>query len=133
MKNRFEYNESTNMVVDTEQESTFSIKEFINYLNRFNKIVKSPTLIVEDGSVDTDKLKEDCAIYKSSINELYKSQKQLAIDELKKIKKFLIEKIAEKQACFDSGYYNDFSDGVKTICEILVWEIDKRVKILEEL
>lgn len=68
MKNRFEYNESTNIVVDTEQESTFSIKEFINYLNRFNKIVKSPTLIVEDGSVDTDKLKEDgfyCIVYRS--------------------------------------------------------------------
>ena len=78
-------------------------------------------------------LKEDCVIYKSSINELYKAQKQLAIDELEKIKKFLIEKIAEKQACFDSGCYNDFADGVKTICEILVWEIDKRVKILEEL
>ena len=78
-------------------------------------------------------LKEDYVIYKSSINELYKSQKQLAIDELEKIKKFLIEKIAEKQACFDSGCYNDFADGVKTICEILVWEIDKRVKILEEL
>ena len=82
---------------------------------------------------ENQQLKEDCIIYKSSINELYKSQKQLAIDELEKIKKFLIEKIAEKQACFDSGYYNDFSDGVKTICEILVWEIDKQIKILEEL
>ena len=82
---------------------------------------------------ENQQLKEDCAIYKSSINELYKAQKQLAIDELEKIKKFLIEKIAEKQACFDSGCYNDFADGVKTICEILVWEIDKRVKILEEL
>ena len=65
--------------------------------------------------------------------KLKQTQKQLAIDELEKIKKFLIEKIAEKQACFDSGCYNDFADGVKTICEILVWEIDKRVKILEEL
>ena len=82
---------------------------------------------------ENQQLKEDCIIYKSSINELYKSQKQLAIDELEKIKKFLIEKIAEKQACFDSGCYNDFADGVKTICEILVCEIDKRVKILEEL
>ena len=65
--------------------------------------------------------------------QLKETQKQLAIDELEKIKKFLVEKIAEKQACFDSGCYNDFADGVKTICEILVWEIDKRVKILEEL
>ena len=65
--------------------------------------------------------------------QLKESQKQLAISELERVKKFLIEKIAEKQACFDSGCYNDFADGVKTICEILVWEIDKRVKILEEL
>ena len=93
-----------------------------NSLNGFEKLRQ-----------ENQQLKEDCVIYKSSINELYKSQKQLAIDEFEKIKKFLIEKIAEKQACFDSGCYNDFADGVKTICEILVWEVDKRVKILEDV
>ena len=102
------------------------IKQTKNNLSKFGNIISEQDRKIKE-------LKEDCAIYKSSINELYKAQKQLAIDELKKIKKFLIEKIAEKQACFDSGCYNDFADGVKTICEILVWEIDKRVKILEEL
>ena len=102
------------------------IKQTKNNLSKFGNIISEQDRKIKE-------LKEDCAIYKSSINELYKSQKQLSIDELEKIKKFLIEKIAEKQACFDSGCYNDFADGVKTICEILVWEIDKRVKILEEL
>ena len=102
------------------------IKQTKNNLSKFGNIISEQDRKIKE-------LKEDCAIYKSSINELYKAQKQLAIDELEKIKKFLIEKIAEKQACFDSGCYNDFADGVKTICEILVWEIDKRVKILEEL
>ena len=102
------------------------IKQTKNNLSKFGNIISEQDRKIKE-------LKEDCVIYKSSINELYKSQKQLAIDQLEKIKKFLIEKIAEKQACFDSGCYNDFADGVKTICEILVWEIDKRVKILEEL
>ena len=102
------------------------IKQTKNNLSKFGNIISEQDRKIKE-------LKEDCAIYKSSINELYKAQKQLAIDKLEKIKKFLIEKIAEKQACFDSGCYNDFADGVKTICEILVWEIDKRVKILEEL
>ena len=102
------------------------IKQTKNNLSKFGNIISEQDRKIKE-------LKEDCVIYKSSINELYKAQKQLAIDQLEKIKKFLIEKIAEKQACFDSGCYNDFADGVKTICEILVWEIDKRVKILEEL
>lgn len=107
-------------------DKTNNIINAIETLNKQDKKVKK----LEQ---ENQQLKEDCIIYKSSINELYKSQKQLAIDELEKIKKFLIEKIAEKQACFDSGCYNDFADGVKTICEILVWEIEKQVKILEEL
>ena len=102
------------------------IKQTKNNLSKFGNIISEQDRKIKE-------LKEDCVIYKSSINELYKAQKQLAIDQLEKIKKFLIEKIAEKQACFDSGCYNDFADGVKTICEILVWEIEKQVKILEEL
>lgn len=109
------------------------IKELELLLKADKKIKTNSLNGFEKLKHENQQLKEDCVIYKSSINELYKSQKQLAIDELEKIKKFLIEKIAEKQACFDSGCYNDFEDGVKTICEILVWEIDKRVKILEEL
>ena len=109
------------------------IKELELLLKADNKIKTNSLNGFEKLRHENLQLKEDCVIYKSSINELYKSQKQLAIDELEKIKKFLIEKIAEKQTCFDSGCYNDFADGVKTICEILVWEIDKRVKILEEL
>ena len=44
------------------------------------------------------------------------------------MKEFLLEKIAEKQSCFDSGNYNDFVDGVKTICELMLISIDNQIK-----
>ena len=56
---------------------------------------------------------------------------QTAIRELEKVKKFLLEKIAEKQSCFDSGNYNDFADGVKTICELMLISIDNQIKSLK--
>lgn len=62
--------------------------------------------------------------------QLKQSQKQLAISELEKVAEFLLEKIAEKQSCFDSGNYNDFADGVKTICEILLDDIHKKINKL---
>ena len=55
---------------------------------------------------------------------------QTAIRELEKVKGFLLEKIAEKQSCFDSGNYNDFADGVKTICELMLISIDNQIKEL---
>lgn len=57
-------------------------------------------------------------------------QNQTAIAELEKVKWFLVEKIEEKQSCFDSGNYNDFADGVKTICELMLISIDKQIKEL---
>ena len=56
---------------------------------------------------------------------------QTAIRELEKVKNFLLEKIAEKQSCFDSGNYNDFADGVKTICELMLISIDNQIKSLK--
>ena len=56
---------------------------------------------------------------------------QTAIRELEKVKGFLLEKIAEKQSCFDSGNYNDFADGVKTICELMLISIDNQIKSLK--
>lgn len=58
-------------------------------------------------------------------------QNQKAIRELEKVKRFLLEKIAEKQSCFDSGNYNDFADGVKTICELMLISIDNQIKSLK--
>ena len=63
--------------------------------------------------------------------QLAEMQNQTAIKELEKVKKFLLEKIAEKQSCFDRGKYNDFSDGVKTICEIMLISIDNQIKSLK--
>ena len=60
--------------------------------------------------------------------QLAEMQNQTAIKELEKVKKFLLEKIAEKQSCFDSGNYNDFADGVKTICELMLISIDNQIK-----
>lgn len=103
------------------------LKQEVNdWKQRFTSSEKWNKSLLEN-SVTVSELKN------KKIEKLKQAQKQFAIDELEKIKKFLVNKIAEKQACFDSGCYNDFADGVKTICEILVWEIDKRVKILEEL
>ena len=62
-------------------------------------------------------------------DEVYHNQ--LTIAELEKVKGFLLEKIAEKQSCFDSGNYNDFADGVKTICELMLISIDKQIKSLK--
>ena len=63
--------------------------------------------------------------------QLAEMQNQTAIKELEKVKKFLLEKIAEKQSCFDSGNYNDFADGVKTICEIMLISIDNQINGLK--
>ena len=63
--------------------------------------------------------------------KLKQSQNQTAIRELEKVKRFLLEKIAEKQSCFDSGNYNDFADGVKTICELILISIDNQIKSLK--
>lgn len=105
--------------------------ELEKLLNQQDKHIKELELLLKaDKKIKTNSL-NGFEKLRHENKQLKKTQKQLAIDELEKIKKFLIEKIAEKQACFDSGCYNDFADGVKTICEILVWEIDKRVKILE--
>lgn len=65
------------------------------------------------------------------VANLEQSQNQKAIAELEKVKKFLLEKIAEKQSCFDSGNYNDFADGVKTICELILISIDNQIKSLK--
>ena len=62
--------------------------------------------------------------------EAKENDNQTAIVELEKVKNFLLEKIEEKQSCFDSGNYNDFADGVKTICELMLISIDKQIKEL---
>lgn len=59
--------------------------------------------------------------------ELAEMQNEKAIRELEKVKWFLVEKIEEKQSCFDSGNYNDFADGVKTICELILISIDNQI------
>ena len=63
--------------------------------------------------------------------EAKENDNQTAIRELEKVKGFLLEKIAEKQSCFDSGNYNDFADGVKTICELMLISIDNQIKSLK--
>ena len=63
--------------------------------------------------------------------EAKENDNQTAIEELEKVKNFLLEKIEEKQSCFDSGNYNDFADGVKTICEIMLISIDNQIKSLK--
>ena len=63
--------------------------------------------------------------------EAKENDNQTAIRELEKVKKFLLEKIEEKQSCFDSGNYNDFADGVKTICELMLISIDNQIKSLK--
>ena len=63
--------------------------------------------------------------------KLAEIKNQTAIRELEKVKNFLLEKIAEKQSCFDSGNYNDFADGVKTICELMLISIDNQIKKLK--
>lgn len=107
--------------------------ELEKLLNQQDKHIKELELLLKaDKKIKTNSL-NGFEKLRHENQQLKKTQKQLAIDELEKIKKFLIEKIAEKQACFDSGCYNDFADGVKTICEILVFKIEKQLKILEEL
>ena len=63
--------------------------------------------------------------------EAKENDNQTAIRELEKVKNFLLEKIEEKQSCFDSGNYNDSADGVKTICELMLISIDKQIKSLK--
>ena len=60
-----------------------------------------------------------------------KKENYIAIQELKKVRSKLLSEIQDKQDLFDSGCYNDFADGVKTICEIIVWEIDKQIETLK--
>lgn len=87
---------------------------------------------------EKEKKIESCnhTIYMNMLNQemlqlkvanLEQSQNQTAIRELEKVKRFLLEKIAEKQSCFDSGNYNDFADGVKTICELILISIDNQI------
>lgn len=91
---------------------------------------------------EKEKKIESCnhTIYMNMLNQemlqlkvanLEQSQNQTAIAELEKVKEFLLEKIAEKQSDFDSGNYNDFADGVKTICEIMLILIDNQIKSLK--
>ena len=91
---------------------------------------------------EKEKKIESCnhTIYMNMLNQemlqlkvanLEQSQNQKAIAELEKVKKFLLEKIAEKQSCFDSGNYNDFADGVKTICELMLISIDNQINELK--
>lgn len=78
-------------------------------------------------STDFIKMCKECGF----MVQAKENDNQTAIAELEKVKKFLLEKIEEKQSCFDSGNYNDFADGVKTICEIMLISIDKQIKSLK--
>lgn len=64
-------------------------------------------------------------------DKLAEMQNEKAIRELEKVKNFLLEKIEEKQSYFDSGNYNDFADGVKTICELMLISIDNQINELK--
>ena len=64
--------------------------------------------------------------------EAKENDNQTAIVELEKVKNFLLEKIEEKQSCFNSGNYNDFADGVKTICELMLISIKNQINELKE-
>lgn len=110
-------------------------------LKDFNDIQQENDKLAQQ-LAEKEKKIESCnhTIYMNMLNQemlqlkvanLEQSQNQTAIAELEKVKKFLLEKIAEKQSCFDSGNYNDFADGVKTICELILISIDKQIKSLK--
>lgn len=73
------------------------IKELELLLKADNKIKTNSLNGFEKLRHENQQLKEDCAIYKSSINELYKAQKQLAIDELE----FVLKNFINRPAYFD--------------------------------
>ena len=87
------------------------------------------TGVIGDNFVDI--LNEQDQKIKDLEAKLAEIKNQTAIRELEKVKNFLLEKIEEKQSCFDSGNYNDFADGVKTICELMLISIDKQIKKLK--
>ena len=118
---------------DVENTITYSLsaKNLENNLNKreeelCNKISDLEAKLAEKEKEETKRMED----FEKGCQEYYKSN-QTAIAELEKVKKFLLEKIAEKQSCFDSGNYNDFADGVKTICEIMLISIDNQINELK--
>ena len=111
-------------------------------LKDFNDIQKENDKLAQQLAEKDELLKQKIGDMKSTdlikmciksgyVVEAKENDNQTAIDELEKVKNFLLEKIAEKQSCFDRGKYNDFSDGVKTICEIMLISIDNQIKSLK--
>ena len=67
---------------------------------------------------ENQQLKEDCAIYKSSINELYKSQKQLAIEELEKALVLIQNAVNLESPEYDLvGLYDAIVNQIKSLKE----------------
>ena len=123
---KLEEKETDIIALDTEN---YSFKQQIDSL-RQQLAEKDELLKQKIGDMKSTDFIKMC-IKSGFIVKAKENDNQTAIRELEKVKGFLLEKIAEKQSCFDSGNYNDFADGVKTICEIMVTLIDKRIKNLK--
>lgn len=112
-------------------------KEIKQLKEQLSNEEQSHDLCIKSFEEETEKLRKQIKFesdarerFKRENQQLKQTQNQTAIRELEKVKGFLLEKIAEKQSCFDSGNYNDFADGVKTICEILLDDIHKKINKL---
>ena len=101
------------------------IAELKNQLSEKDELLKQK--IGDMKSTDFIRMCKECGF----MVQTKEIDNQTAIRELEKVKKFLLEKIEEKQSCFDSGNYNDFADGVKTICELMLISIDNQIKSLK--
>ena len=112
-------------LADRTEQLKIALKDFNDIQKENDKFAKQ---LAEKEKEETKRMED----FEKRCQEYYKSN-QTAIRELEKVKKFLLEKIAEKQSCFDSGNYNDFADGVKTICELMLISIDNQINELKEM
>ena len=132
-----------NGVLDKSINDTYKLEELLNQQDKLIKELKGKMLILWKIKEEKDELLKqkigdmkltdfirmcvDCGF----MVQAKENDNQTAIRELEKVKGFLLEKIEEKQSCFDSGNYNDFADGVKTICELMLISIDNQIKLLK--
>lgn len=90
--------------IDTEHDHDMDMDTVCDLLNQQDKEIKQAKEnlskfgnIISEQDLKIKELKEDCVIYKSSINELYKAQKQLALDEFEKLKDFFLEPYKDEE------------------------------------
>ena len=92
-KKRYEFINENNYLVDNEQNTT--ICDFceltlfpeivVDLLNQQDSQISKLQASYKQVNEESKQLKLDCVIYKSTIDELNKSQKQLAIDVLERL------------------------------------------------